>query len=123
MQTLDPRPIFEPEGWYFISTTLTAAGRKKVQELYEYVNGDEYAANRSGGVYTVEQFIFDIEMNSEDQLLHPVCKMGGYFEELIEGVDYVLEFQCKEAFELATLAYRLNEMHEIFAAELDRIGA
>ena len=108
MQTLDPRPIFEPEGWYFISTTLTAAGRKKVQEFYDFVNPYEYAKNRLGKSYPVEDFIFD---------------MGGYFEELVEGVDYVLEFQCKEAFELATLAYRLNEMHEIFAAELDRIGA
>lgn len=123
MQTLDPRPIFEPEGWYFISTTLTAAGRKKVQEFYDFVNPYEYAKNRLGKSYPVEDFIFDIEMNSEDQLLHPVCKMGGYFEELVEGVDYVLEFQCKEAFELATIAHRLNEMHEIFAAELDRIGA
>lgn len=123
MQTLDPRPIFEPEGWYFINTTLTAAGRKKVEELYDYVYEGKYAKNMLGGVYTVEHMISDIEMNSTDQLLHPVCKIGAYYDDLIENVDYVIEMQSKEAFELALLAERLNEMHEVFSAELDRIGA
>lgn len=139
MQTLDPRPIFEPEGWYFIGVTLTKAGRKKVQDAFEwhYRGGwaidedsrvldddffsDKYCNEHAGCSW--EDWADDIEGNATGGMYHPVYKFGDEIVEFVENVDYVIEMQSKEAFELALLAKRLNEMHEVFSAELDRIGA
>ena len=114
MQTLE-RAIIEPEGWYFIETKLTAAGKKKILDLFCYVFDNQ-------APYSIDSAIDDIESESTNGLMHPVLKFRDYYEELIEGVDYVLEFQSKEAFELALLAKQLNDMHETMQQEMERLG-
>lgn len=121
MQTLE-RAIIEPEGWYFINTTLTAAGRKKVSDFYDAVFEDEKPKNVFGKTYSVEDFIEDIETTSHDQCLHPVCERDGVYQELIEGVDYVLEFKSDQAYQLEKLAHELNELHNVMESEMQRLG-
>lgn len=116
MQTLE-RAIIEPEGWYFIETKLTAAGRKKVEEFHA-----SSFAKSEAELYSAEDFCADIETNSTDQLLHPVCKTPDFYINLVHGVDYVLEFQCKEAFELALIAKGLNDLHDVMQEEMARLG-
>ena len=117
MQTLVTREIIEPEGWYFINTTLTASGLKKAAQFYS-----ESFAEIEKELYSMSSFISDIEMNSTDSLSHPVCETESFYVELIDGVDYVLEFQCKEAFELSLIAKGLNDLHEVMQEEMARLG-
>lgn len=122
MQTLDPRPVIEPAGWYFINTMLTAAGRKKVSDFYDCVVADQESKNVFGKTYSVKDFIEDIEVTSGDNCLHPVCERDGFYEALIEGVDYVLEFKSEEAYRLEKLANDLNELHNVMQSEMQRLG-
>lgn len=116
------KPIIEIDGWILKNVYLTSSGRKKVKDLYDYVYENEYAENRVGVVYTADQMIKDIEMNATDQFLHPVCKIGEYYDDLVENVDYVIEMQSEEAFELEIIAKNLNELHILMQSEMQRLG-
>lgn len=142
MQTLAPREIIEPQGYYLKDVYLTKAGRAKAEALYEYAYRGGWASDKLGEYSnpydpndtfeekyyfktpaTLEQLILDIESEATGGMEHPVLEMEGYTENLIEGIDYVIEFISIEAFNLSLLADRLNELHEIMEQELNRLGA
>lgn len=142
MQTLETREIVEPQGYYLKGVYLTKAGRAKAESLYDYAYHGGWASDQLGkypscadhndtfeeSYYikapgTLEELISDIESQATQGLEHPVLKMEGYSDDLIEGVDYVIEFVSIEAFDLELLATRLNELHEIMEQELNRLGA
>lgn len=137
MQTLETREIVEPAGWMLTNVKLTARGRKKVADAFEwhYEGGakidynpkiqfdpdfsDKYVTR---GVGSVENWIDDIESDALCGLEHPTCEMNGEVLEFIEGVDYVLEWQSEEAFDLERIANALNEVHEVMQQEMTRLG-
>jgi hypothetical protein len=142
MQTLAPREIIEPQGYYLKDVYLTKAGRAKAESLYNYAYCGGWASDHLGkypsefdpndtfeetyyvkAPGTLESLISDIESQATQGFEHPILEMEGYSDDLIEGVDYVIEFISIEEFDLQLLAKRLNELHEIMEQELNRLGA
>lgn len=133
---MEIKPIVEIDGWILKSVYLTASGRKKVEEAYEWhfgggclresgkeISSDEFWDRvEAGRVGEVSDWIFDIECDAINGLQHPVCRMNG--EEILfeENKDYVIEMQSEEAFELEILAQKLNELHEVMQSEMKRLG-
>lgn len=137
MQTLETREIVEPAGWMLVNVRLTKVGRKKVADAFEWhfeggsvldynprakfdPDFDDKYIHR--GIGSAESWIEDIETDAKQGLEHPVCEMNGEVIEFVEGVDYVLEWQSEEAYELERIASALNEVHEVMQAEMSRLG-
>lgn len=130
------KPIEEVNGWILKDVKLTARGRKKVEDAYEWHFAGGYLrdAGEDPSTYEfwdrvdaekigeVEDWIFDIEFDALHGLQHPACRMKDEIINFVEGEDYVIEMQSEEAFDLELIAQRLNETHKTFEAELKRLG-
>lgn len=129
------KKIVEPQGYFLKDVRLTEAGRKKVLKAFEWhfeggwaiaegLQNDPFFYDKFvvGGVGTAEDWVFDVESESFNGMLHPRLEINGEKIELTEGIDYVIEMQSEEAFDLELIAQRLNETHKTFEAELKRLG-
>lgn len=132
---MDKKAIIEPEGWYVKDVRLTKSGRQKVEEFYVWHFCGGWAVDAGyrredpdfddfyvSGMGTVQDWINDIESEAVAGCAHPDLSYNNEKEELIEGVDYVIEMQSEQALELEILAQRLNELHQVFEQELNRLG-
>lgn len=129
------KKIVEPQGYFLKDVRLTEAGREKVSKAFEWhfcggwaiaegLENDPFFYDKFvvGGVGTAEDWVFDVESESFNGMLHPRLEINGEEIEFIDGIDYVMEMQSEEALELEILAQQLSNLHEVFERELNRLG-
>lgn len=130
------KKIIEPQGYFLKDVRLTAAGRQKVKNAFDwhFCGGWAVDAGHSRqepyfydefhvtGMGTAQDWIFDIEADAIGGLQHPLLSIEGETVEFIENIDFVIEMQSEEAFELEKIAKELNKLHEVFEQELNRLG-
>lgn len=109
MQTLEKTPVIVPEGYFLEGVFFTNAGKQKVADAFGYNE--------------VKETIFDAEHEAYWTESHPIIEIDGDIVPLVQGVDYFFQFKSWQVWELERIAKGLNDMHEVFSAELDRIGA
>ena len=136
MQTLETNAVIVPEGYFLSAVTLTAAGRQKVTDAFEYhcrggwvleqnpaaINDFFFADKYNSGCGTAADWIDDIESDAYTSESHPVCKIEGQIVELVQGIDYFFEFKSWQVWELERIAKGLNDVHEVMQEEMQRLG-
>jgi hypothetical protein len=131
MQTLETTQIIAPEGYFVSNVKLTAAGRAKFEESFEYwyrggyVNDTVERGDESTWEYadvSADVFIQDIECDSTAMEMAPACRIGNEEIFFVRDVDYVVEMQSFEADRLARLARNLNDLHDTMQEEMSRLG-
>jgi hypothetical protein len=131
MQTLETTQIIAPEGYFVSNVKLTAAGRAKFEESFEYwyrggyVNDTTERGDESTWEYanvSADEFIYDIECDATAMEMAPACRIGNEEIHFVRDVDYVVEMQSFEADSLARLARNLNDLHDTMQAEMTRLG-
>lgn len=133
----DNKPIQQVDGWMVMHVRLTAAGRKKVEDAFDYYYYGGQAIDLDGASWndpdfedkyfieppmTVKGCISDIESEAAGSDQHPYCMIEGEEINFVENIDYVIEMQSEEAFRLGRLAESLMSMHQTMDAELNRMG-
>lgn len=123
MQTLVTRPVVVPEGYFVIDCKLTKAGRQKFEDwFYDYKDAN-WSVNCSN---VIDDMLIDA-VNMESHPVYVLAELfshdGGIYQvDLVEGVDYVFDYQSFDSLRLERLAYELNELHNTVQEEMARLG-
>jgi hypothetical protein len=125
MQKLDLFvPIVTPHDFYVSNVTMTKAGIKKLSDYLDSFYVKDWN-------YNLESAIDDVESEAVSMESEPVFfvsarrSITGNDEvfRFVRDIDFTVEMRSFQAFHLEQIADELNKLHEVFEAELDRIGA
>lgn len=133
MQKLESTPIIAPEDYFVYEIKLTAAGRAKFEESFNYwyrggyvndtVQGSNDESTWEYASVSADGFIYDLECDAISMEMAPACRIGDEEIFFVENVDYIVEMKSFESANLERLARELNELHSIMEQELNRLGA